>query len=70
MEACDGRMSKIKGTSFGGLSQAVGLDREQRLNCCQTRVGARNRLVFDKKNLKKKQNLGTSPGVGDPIHIA
>ena len=67
MEACDGRMSKIKGTSFGGPLQAVGLDREQRLNCFQSRVGARNRLVFDKKKPKKEANVACFLGIGDPI---
>ncbi len=44
-----------QGTSFGGPSQVVGLDREHRLNCCQSRVGARNRLIFDKKILKRSK---------------
>jgi hypothetical protein len=36
----------------------MGLDGAQRLSCCQSRVGARNHLIFDKKKgLKKKQTL-------------
>ena len=33
----------------------MGLDDAQRLNCGQSRVGARNRLIFDKKILKRSK---------------